>query len=95
MMIFVVMKILMVITRGRDDSDEVKAVMIKNVSALMIRIRRKMLMIMFMLIAIMSNKNQPLKYLLDNGTLFGFFKKSYHKYIIEVDEEQIYIQNFA
>ncbi len=60
MMILVVTKILMVITRGRDDSDEGKAVMIKNDSAPIMRIRRKMLMIMFMLIATMSNKNQAL-----------------------------------
>ncbi len=57
MMILVLTKILMAITRGRDDSDEAKAVMIKNDSPLMMRIRRKMLMIIFMLIAIMSNKN--------------------------------------
>ncbi len=54
------MKILMVITRERDDNDEGKAVMIKNDPAPIMRIRRKMLMIIFMLIAILSNKNQPL-----------------------------------
>ncbi len=54
-------------------------------------------MIIFMLIAIMSNKNQPLKYLVDNGTLFWifFYIKFLYRYNIEVDEEQIYIQRFA
>jgi hypothetical protein len=59
MMILVVMKILTVITRGGDDSDG-KAVMIRNDYALVMRIRRNVLMIIFMLIATMSNKNQPL-----------------------------------
>ncbi len=80
MMILVVMKILTAITRGRDDSDKGKAMMIKNDSAPLMRIWRNVLMIIFMLISTMSIKTS-----LQNiwwtmalfFTIFIFFLNSY------------------